>query len=234
MEISKEKLDAYVDGELPPREMERIAAMLATRPDLEAYVAQQEKLRCRLKLDAVLAAPLPDRLLNAVHRSPVSWRWRISALLRRDFMIRSLVPAGLALAAGLLIGTALQPAKELSLSGSGQIVAQGGLGRALDTKLAAAGYDGQGARIGISFRNHAGEDCRTFTSGSTAGMACHHDGGWVVATLVTQSPQASGGYRMVGSEMPDTIRRAVKAAIDGAPYDADAEARARARGWSKD
>src|SRR5258706_16418851 len=33
MEISKEKLDAYVDGELPPREMERIAAMLATRPD---------------------------------------------------------------------------------------------------------------------------------------------------------------------------------------------------------
>ena len=37
MEISKEKLDAYVDGELPPREVERIAAMLRqAAPHLKA------------------------------------------------------------------------------------------------------------------------------------------------------------------------------------------------------
>ena len=233
METSKEILDAYVDGQLPPGEMERVAAMLTVRPDLEAYVAQQEKLRIRLKLEAVLAAPLPERLLNAVHRSPVSWRWRLSRLLDRDFMIRSLAPACVALAVGLLVGTALQPARDLGLSGSGQIVAQGALGRALTTKLASAGYDGRGARIGISFRNHAGEDCRTFTSGNIAGLACHQNDAWRITALVTQLPQASGDYRMAGSEMPGAIRQAVEAAIDGAPYDAGAEARAQARGWSK-
>jgi hypothetical protein len=37
---------------------------------------------------------------------------------------------------------------------------------------------------------------------------------------------------MAGSEMPDAVRRAVETSIQGAPYDAIAEAQARASGWS--
>ena len=234
MDPTRETLNAFVDGELPPTEMERIAALLAARPDLEAYVTQQEKLRAKLKrkFDGVLAGPVPRHLVDAVHMAPVSWRWRLRAALGRGFVVRSLAPAGAALALGLVIGIALQPARDLTLSASGQMLARGALGRALDSKLASAGYDGQGPRIGISFRDHAGEDCRTFASGAQAGLACHRGGGWVVATLVTQAPEIPGTYRMAGSEMPDAVRRAVADAIDGTPFDAAAEAEAQAHGWS--
>ena len=74
MEPTRETLNAFVDGELPPREMERIAALLGQRPDLEAYVAQQEKLRAQMKqaFDSVVAAPVPPRLVAArvARRSP--------------------------------------------------------------------------------------------------------------------------------------------------------------------
>ena len=147
-------------------------------------------------------------------------------------MLRSLVPAGAALALGLVIGVMLRPAHDLGLSASGQMLAQGTLGQALDSKLASAGYDGHGPRIGISFRSRAGEDCRTFASGSQAGLACHQGGRWIIAMTVTQPPQDMASYRKAGSEMPDALRRAVAAAIDGVPYDAAAEAKARASGWS--
>jgi len=234
MDPTRETLIAFVDGELPPTEMERIAALLAARPDLEAYVAQQEKLRANLKqkFDGVLAEPVPRHLVDAVRTAKVSWRWRLRAALGRRFVLRSLAPAGAALALGLAIGIALQPARDLTLSVSGQMLAGGALGQALDRKLASAGYDGQGPRIGISFRDHAGEACRTFTSGAQAGLACHRRGRWAVATLVTQPVEDSGAYRMAGSQMPDAVRRAVADAIDGAPFDAAAEAEARAHGWS--
>jgi hypothetical protein len=239
MDPTREILNAFVDGELPPAEMERIAALLAARPDLEAYVVQQEKLRANLKqkFEGVLAASVPQHLVDTARTAKVSWRWRLRAALGRRFVLRSLAPAGAALALGLVVGIALQPATDLTLSASGQMLARGDLGQALDRKLASAGYDGQGPRIGISFRDHAGEDCRTFasdahTSSTLAGLACHRGGRWVVATLVTRPPEISGTYRMAGSEMPDAVRRAVDDAIDGMPFDATAEAEAQAHGWS--
>jgi hypothetical protein len=234
MEPTRETLNAFVDGELPPHEMERIAALLGQRPDLEAYVAQQEKLRAQMKLafDNVLATAVPPHLVVAARGTQVSWRWRLRAVLGRRFVLWSLVPAGAALALGFAIGVMLQPAHDLGLSPSGQMVAQGALGQALDRKLASAGYDGHGPRIGISFRSRAGEDCRTFASGTQAGLACHQDRRWVVAMIVSQPAQEGNSYRMAGSEMPDALRRAVAATIDGVPYDAAAEDKARASGWS--
>ena len=118
------------------------------------------------------------------------------------------------------------------ISSHGQMLARGDLARALDTKLASAGYSGEGPRIGISFRNRDGRDCRTFTSGNQAGLACHQGSKWVVMTLVAQNSESSAIYRMAGSEMPDAVRRAVEASIQGAPFDAIAEAQARANGWA--
>jgi len=50
--------------------------------------------------------------------------------------------------------------------------------------------------------------------------------------LVKQVPEDAGAaYRMVGSAMPDAVRRAVMANIRGEPFDAAAEARAAKNGW---
>jgi hypothetical protein len=126
----------------------------------------------------------------------------------------------------------LRPSADLSTNASGQLVARGSLGRALEQRLASAGYPGSGPRIGISFRDKAGEDCRTFTDGGASGLACHRNGAWMISTLVNQSPSTPGYvYRMAGSEMPDAVRRAVTASIVGAPFDAQTERAARNSGW---
>ena len=229
--MDRETLNAFVDGELPPQEMARIAALLETQPESKAYVLKQEKLRGTLRFEDVMVAPPPARLVETVQAAPVSWRWRLRAVWGRRFVVRSLVPATAALLAGLIIGLTAQSDGDLVQS-QGQMLARGNLAQALGIKLASSGYGGQGPRIGISFRNRAGRDCRTFASGSQAGLACHQGSDWVVSTLVTQSPESAGTYRMAGSEMPDAVRRAVEASIQGAPFDAIAEAQARANGWA--
>lgn len=231
IQINHETLNAFVDGELPPQEMARIAALLETEPEMKAYVLKQEKLRTILRLEEVMQTPPPARLVETVRNAPVSWRWRLQAIAGRHFVARSLVPAGAALFAGLIIGMTIRPGSDLMPS-HGQMLAGGDLAQALDSKLASNGYSGEGPRIGISFRDHAGRDCRTFTSGNQAGLACHQESNWVVTTLVTQSPESGGSYRMAGSEMPEAVRRAVEASIQGVPFDAKAEAQARANAWT--
>jgi len=229
--MDRETLNAFVDGELPPQEMARIAALLESRPDLKAYVLKQEKLRAALRLEELLREPPPSRLVETAIKSPVSWQWRLQALLGRRFVMRSLIPAAAALLAGLIIGLTTGSRGDLFLS-HGQMLARDDLAQALNTDLASSGYSGEGPHIGISFRDHRGRDCRTFALAGQAGLACHQDGAWVVSTLVMQSSESGGTYRIAGSEMPDAVRRAVEASIQGAPFDATAEAQARANGWT--
>ena|SRR5579863_678218 len=228
-EPTHETLSAFIDGELPPKEMERIAALLAERPDLDAWVRRQEALRTGIKsaFSEVMTAPPPSRLVRAAKGAPISWRWRI-----RDFATpRVWAPAGAALALGLVIGIALRPGSDFA-SRDGQMMAQGALATALNDKLASDGDTGSGPRIGISFRNRDGRYCRTFDADAQSGLACHGDKGWAIALLAAH-PQAesSGAYRMAGSEMPDTIRAAIGATIEGEPFDAAAEKMARDQNW---
>jgi hypothetical protein len=236
MEPDQKILEAFVDGELPPREMERIALLLEARPDLNRYVQEQERLRATLRkaFDETLAAPVPERLAETVRSAPVSWRWRLRALSARGLSIRRLMPVATALAMGVVLGIAIRPPAEFSTDAAGRLVAQGALGTALDTQLAAARYEGAGPHVGISFRNRTGQDCRTFFAGGSAGLACHQSGAWVVGILVKQAPENPGAaYHMAGSAMPDAVRRAVEDSIAGAPFDAAAEKAARGSGWSR-
>jgi hypothetical protein len=229
--MDRETLNAFVDGELTPQEMSRIAALIETQPDMKAYVLKQEKLRAALQLEEVIRTPPSSRLAEIVQKAPVSWRWRLQAVLGRRFVVRSLIPAGAALLAGLIIGVISGSGSDLVLA-HGRMLARGNLAQTLNTRLASTGYSGEGPRIGISFRERAGNNCRTFTTDNQAGLACHRGGDWVVTTLVAQSPETGGSYRMAGSEMPDAVRRAVEATIQGAPFDAKAEAKAQANGWA--
>ena len=234
MELDRETLGRFIDGELTPEEMMRVGEMSAQRPDLDAYVRRQEKLRDELRAGfRELDTTIPERLIGAIRSAPVSWRWRLRAVLTPVLSVRRLVPTGAALALGLVVGLVARPQGDLGADPSGQLVAQGALGRTLDTRLASEGAGPGPARIGISFRDKAGEDCRTFTDGKSAGLACRRGGAWVVETLARRVPEDEGAvYRMAGSDMPDAVRRAVTANMAGEPFDAAAEARARASGWS--
>src|SRR5262249_35734316 len=144
----------------------------------------------------LLSAPPPERLVQAARTAPLSWRWRI----QRFTSVRVLAPVGAALALGLVIGVALPPPSEIATRG-GQVAAGGQLVSALNDRLASDGTAGAGARIGISFRNRDGRDCRTFESGAQSGLACHGDKGWAIALLTARpNAESSGAYRMAGSE----------------------------------
>jgi hypothetical protein len=230
--ISKETIAAFVDGELPPREMERTAAILAQRPDLDSYVRRQEGLRAQLRgaFSEVLDQPVPVRLTHVVRTARVSLRWRLHHLLQ-PMSWRVLVPASAALALGLVIGALLRPGTDFT-SSAGRLVARGSLARALDHQLASDRAARSGPRIGISFRDKAGEDCRTFVDVASSGLACRRDGVWVIGTVVSRAPENRGSaYRMAGSEMPQAVRDAVTASISGEPFDAQTERFARDSGW---
>ena len=139
-------------------------------------------------------------------------------------------PAAAMLAIGVIVGRALMPGSNFESGRAGTVVASRALAHALDSQLAAA--QSGSTSIGISFRNRDGQDCRTFSSGETAGLACRSADGWVVERLVRERGENAGAsYRMAGSAMPDALRQAVQAAIVGEPFDANQEARARAKGW---
>jgi hypothetical protein len=228
-EPTRETLNAFIDGELSPREMERIAALLAERPDLDGWVRRQETLRAGIKsaFSELVTAPPPTRLVQAAKSAPISWRWH----LRQFTAPRIWASAGAALALGLVIGIALRPGSDFA-NRDGQIMTRGALTAALNDQLASDGHAGSGPRIGISFRNRDGRYCRTFDTGAQSGLACHGDKGWAIALLAAHPQvESTGAYRMAGSGMPDTIRATVGANIEGEPFDAVAEKAARDRGW---
>jgi hypothetical protein len=232
MELNRELMDRFVDGELSAKEMEEVAQALTRHPELGAYVAKQEKLRSVMRARyRDLDDTVPPRLIHAALTAPVSWRWQLRQLLSQTFLTWRILPAGAVLAAGLALGVGLKPPSDLTTLPSGAVVANGSLGHVLDTQLASAAA-GQGPAIGISFRDKAGEDCRTFTNGESAGLACRRGGAWVVDTLIQRRTEdGNATYRMAASDMPDALRRAVEARIAGEPFDAAREAQARAQGW---
>lgn len=235
MTISHETLMAFVDGELSPDEMARVETALRTRPDLSAYVEEQRELRHQLhaSFDALMNAPVPAKLRDAVEYTSPSFAWRIAESWRNTS--RGAIWAGIpaaALAAGVIIGVVLSNNASNTLMDvhGGALVARGSLAQALSNQLAAAG-PAKGPQIGVSFRDRNNHYCRTFTTPTMGGVACRDAAGWSIAALSERSAEPTGTYGTASSAMPDVVREAVHGMIQGAPLDAAGEAQARRQGW---
>jgi anti-sigma factor RsiW len=234
MTLTEEKLMAYADGEVSGEELSAIEAELQTRPDLAALVEQQRALRRAFETGfaSVMDDAIPDRLRKTVATAPISsrWRWqrRLESFASRRFLLWSAMPAGAALALGLVIGVVVTPQGSFQID-HGAMLARGRLSAALDKQLASAEPNTGDVRVGISFKAKDGRYCRTFSASSFAGVACHDTGGWAVAALVA-APTENAPYRMAAA-MPDAVRDTVEKMIAGEPLDAAQEMRARERGW---
>ncbi|HTW36436.1 MAG TPA: hypothetical protein VMD53_17590 [Rhizomicrobium sp.] len=234
MNLTEEKLMAYADGDISGDELHAIEAALKTRPDLAAFVEQQRALRRHFetRFASLADEEIPDRLLNALARTPVSprWRWqqRLAHWTSRPFLLRTAMPAAAALACGLVVGVVFAPQGSFRVD-RGTMLAQGALSAALDTQLASAQQASGDIRVGISFKAKDGRYCRTFSEASLAGVACRDANSWAVAALAS-APSESGTYHMA-SAMPDAVRDTVEKMIVGEPLDAAEEMSARAQNW---
>lgn len=237
---SDEALMRACDGELFPDEMARLDAACAADPSLAARRAQFRALD-QLAHQAFPVAVDPrdgdlTRLIAGADARSTGTTW--SDRIKAAFAPRRVAVWGAAAAAcfvaGLIIGQWGQPSPSttgFALADNGQI-ADTGLVRVLDQRLAGQGADSDGRAVGLTFRDTEGRWCRTFAarSGSVAGLACREHDGWALEALA-RTGDAGGEVRMAASDTPAPVLAAVDALIADDVLDAANEARVRDGGW---
>lgn len=245
MKFSDEILMAYADGELDEPTRAAVEAAQASDPELARRIAQHRALRARLRsaFDPVLAEPLPEQLLASARDAPPATRTDNVVPLKRTTAVRWSWPQWTAVAASLLVGALLgprlmgPPQPGPLVTRDGTLLAGGTLARALSQQLASNQPPDAAVQIGVSFRSHAGEYCRTFVlheKSALAGLACRERGAWRLEALAAgEAASATGEYRPAAAALPPGVAHALDALIAGEPLDARAEAAARDRAWSR-
>lgn len=218
MNITEDRLAAYVDGELDAAGREAVEAAASADPSLAARLAAHQSLRDKLSraYDPVLEEPIPAALLAAAQRraEPPRHFGRMSAF----------AAMAACLAVGVLAGRATLPPPLTTP----EMMAQGRLAAALDEGLASA-PDGP-VRLGVTFREHDGGFCRSFQTRGAQGLACRDGQAWRVQALAPSERQ-DGPFR-TASSLPPALAAAIEARMAGEPLDAAAERAARDAHWA--
>ena len=246
------------DGELAPADRAGFETRVAREPALADAVARERALRARLQsaYAPALDEPVPGGLLdllamaeptaeaandpmpggaNDVHRARLPharrWHWPEWSAMAACVVL------------GVLFGTRVLAPRSatgdtlaLDVANDGAITAQGTLRDALEQRVAGTELDPNSrVGVGLTFRNHAKQYCRTFTLDSqSSGIACKQSDGWVVAQLehaVNAREGEAGAYRTAASPLSPTLLQAIDALREGDTLDAAAETAAKAKGW---
>jgi hypothetical protein len=235
MAIANEKFFAWLDGELDAAEAAQVEAEVTADPRLMRLAELHRGFGTRLRqtFATVAAAPVPERLTNAVEPPPAQIIDFGSRRARRSTWLP--LPQWAAIAAtlmvGVLVGTTLigeRGGSPVEVHG-GTMYAAAGLDRALDTQLASAG-DVEGVRIGLTFRDSAGAVCRSFTEQRSSGLACRDGQDWKLRGRFAAPEGQSGDYRMAAGADPK-LAALIESTIAGEAFDAAEEKSARDRGW---
>lgn len=249
MDIDDAILMAYADGELDAAQTARVEQAIQQNAHLAARVAQHRALRTQLRnsFAASLSEPIPERLLNILQPRATAAtadkvvdlaqaRQRKAAVPARSWSSREWGAMAASLIAGIIVGVyALNfNATNLVSTQGGDLIAQGKLATALTTQLAGATENQQAIQIGVSFRNHAGEYCRSFAVQETkalAGLACRSQDNWRVQMLTEIAAGNAGEFRQAGSATPAAVLALIEQQIEGDPLDTEAEAAVQRKGW---
>jgi hypothetical protein len=235
MAIDDEKFFAWLDGELDAAEAAQVEAEVAADPRWMRMAEQHRGFGGRLRetFATVVAAPVPERLANAVNPPPAKIIDFGSRRARRATWLS--LPQWAAMAATLVVGVLVGTTLIGGLGGSpvevrgGTMYAAAGLDRALDQQLASAG-DVAGVRVGVTFRDSAGAVCRSFTGKRSSGLACRDGQDWRLKGLFAAPEQPGGDYRMAAGADPN-LAALIDSSISGDAFDAVQEKSAQARGW---
>lgn len=234
----EEAIFAYIDGELEGEELARIAAAIDADPELQAMVAQHRALSARLQgaFSTVIDAAVPTALSAAVTAGAdvVSLAEARSRREQRrlSWGLSHWAAMAATLVAGLIGGAVVSGGHGGPVSErGGQLVASGRFEFALNTQLASTQSAKAPVRIGLTFRNHEGAICRSFTAEAAEGVACREGKAWQLQGLLGRghAGTGTGDYRMAASagtaELVDRL-------IAGEAMDQAQEHAALAAGWA--
>lgn len=227
MNVTREELAAFADGELDRAREAEVAAAVAADRALAEELSRHRALRDRLgaHFAPILEAPLPERLTAPLAGPPKVLDF--AAARERRERARTLPRwswiAGPALAASLALAVFLP-------RGGGDGYAAGALADTLEGQLVAAQSADAPTRILLSFRDQTGAFCRAFAGEAHSGIACRDDAGWKLRFEGEGAAVQAGEYRMAGNPAAEVLERA-QAMAAGPALDAAQEQAAKARGW---
>jgi hypothetical protein len=242
-----ETLMAYADGELDAAQRAQIDAAIAQDPGLALRVQEHKALRARMTgaFSRVLDQPIPERLEAAARlgtRADAPARGNVIRFPARSARAPSppwRAREWIAMTASLLLGVLLSwrllvPANSaLFEAGEGGLLARGELARALENQLASEQSGGERVLIGLTFKAHDGNYCRSFVlrAARTAGLACRVGSEWQVPAT-DSSLVSEGGMQQANSALPPSILRIIEARMEGTALDAEGEKNARLGTWA--
>ena len=247
MKFDDETLMAYADGELDAAQRAQIEAAIAQDPGLALRVQEHKAMRARMTgaFSRVLDQPIPERLEAAARvgtRADAPARGNVIKFPARVTRAPS-PPWGarewIAMAASLLFGVLLSwrllvPGNSgLFEAGKAGLLARGELARALESQLASQQSGEERVLIGLTFKTHDGNYCRSFVlrAAHTAGLACRVDSEWQIPATES-SPGPEAGMQQASAALPPSILRIIEARMEGAALDAEGEENARLDTWN--
>lgn len=250
MTISEETLMAYADGELDAATRAEVEEAMQSDPEIGKRIARHRALREAMQgaFSAVLHEPVPNRLVEAARGQTAAPTSAVVDLSSARVAARQKVSAPrrwqpAAMAASLLLGLGLGflawhgPRALIRPGAGGALVASAALAEALSFQLSDDRSADRSAIAGLSFRDKAGDYCRTFSltgAEGSSGLACREGADWKIKALAPspRSPASPGNYRTAASEDSPIIRAAVEGSIEGEPLDHAGEIAARQAGWT--
>jgi hypothetical protein len=190
-----------------------------------------ERRRMAAAFGEVLNEPVPERLKALLAEpAPTARVVDLGAVrAQRRAMSSWAAWGGMAasLVLGTLIGLKLVPSGG---DGEGRLVATGAVAQALDRQLASA--PAGAVAVQISFKAKDGRFCRSFSTSSSAGLACREaDGAWALQQVAAVAPSAGTGMRQAASSLPPSVLAAVDASMAGEALNTEQEKAARDAGW---
>jgi hypothetical protein len=222
---------AWLDGELGPAEAAEMEARVAADPQLKRLADQHRALGAQLRgaFDPIADAPVPERLTAALKPSAQVIDFGAARRGRSVPALAQWAAMAATLAIGIFVGTRVpqQSAAPVQVE-AGRLYAAASLNRALDTELASA--PAGDVRIGLTYRDSAGEICRTFTAQAASGLACRSGSRWQMKGLFAAPEGQSSDYRMAAGMDPN-LAALVGSTMTGEPLDAAQEKAAKQRGW---
>jgi hypothetical protein len=188
-----------------------------------------ERRRLSAAFDGVLSEPVPDRLKALLAEpAPAANVVSLGAVrAQRRGMSNWAAWGGMAatLVLGTLIGTRLAPLP----GGDDRLVATGEIAKALNQQLASA--PAGAVAVQLSFKAKDGRYCRSFSTTTTAGLACREaDGAWALQQVAAVNA-LNGDMRQASSSLPPSVLAAVDATMAGDALNAEQEKAARDAGW---
>jgi hypothetical protein len=194
----------------------------------EEELLKAERRRMAAAFGDVLKEPVPDRL-QALLAEPVAEVVDLGAVRAQRRGMSNWAAWG-GMAATLVLGTAI--GTRINPSGSGdttRLVATGAIAQALDRQLASAPTGA--VTVQISFKAKDGRYCRSFTTSTSAGLACREpDGAWALQQLAAAGNEGRG-MRQAASSLPPAVLAAIDATMAGDALNAEQEKAARDAGW---